>query len=558
MFPRLTSLFFIASLLAHLVSSDRAFAQASGRPSPSVAVSTRAHPAPLPTAPSLVLHGPSEHPRCAEGVHGCFLDQSGAWRSHDAAYLDLLDVEPHYGVAALEAILVVGVGAIWYFAAIEENKLDWDIESLRQRFSRESVRYDNNTFRMNFLLHPLSGAAYYSFPRSNGLNLGAAFAYSVFSSMLWEFGLEFNERLSINDIVTTSIGGMPIGEFIFRLGRYLNSAPGGGNAMQRAFGYTLGVEQAFVDRALDGRHGAPRATVTDALGYDADIAHRFSIDMGFGVGRTDLDDAFFRYDVRVSGDLVALPGYMRAGAFNRAFADANFTHLAVRGVGGARGRGTALYADTILAGYFAQDIRVTDRGLRGFAVAVGSSVGYTHRRERHGTFRDKLGITHLPGLAVEANVLLGRYGVALRGRLHGDFAGVHAMAFDQWDAANPDVPTKTVLERERFYYGWGYSARAELEVTLPYVRAGVNAYYGQYHSDEGLDRAQETIDDGGIDVRASDRVIDAEAFVRLSPFRRRPAYVELTASRQRRLSRVAEFETSRRFEQLSLRLGTVF
>lgn len=542
---------FILAFAALFLASPRAtLAQSAGR--------EVSHPAPLARTPSLVLHGPNEHPRCAEGTYGCFLDLGGAWRSHDAAYTDLLDFEPHYGVAAVEGLLIVGVGAIWYFAAIEENKLDWDIDSLRQRFSRESVRYDSNTFRMNFLLHPLSGAAYYSFPRSNGLPVAAAFTYSVVSSMLWEFGLEFNERLSINDIVTTSIGGMPIGEFIFRLGRYLNSAPGGGSALSRAFGYTLGVEQAFVDRALDGRRGAPDGTVTDGLGYDAAIAHRFSIDTGLGLGRTDTDDAFFRYDVRVSGDLVALPGYMRPGAFDRAFADANITHLEVRGIGGARGAGTELYADTVLAGYFAQDIARTDRGMRGFAVAIGSSVGYTHRRERHATFRDKLGITHLPGLAVDANVLLGRYGVALRGRLHGDFAGVHSMAFDEWADANPGVPTKTVLAREGYYFGWGYSARAELEVTLPYVRLGASGYYGQYHSDEGLDRAQEEVDAGGVDVRASDRVIDAEAYVRLVPSQRRPLYIELTGSRQRRISRVESFEASRRYEALTLRVGTVF
>lgn len=535
---------------------------ASEMPPAADAASVITEPAAPPTAagslvPELTLADRSV--LCGPGVRGCFLDRSGAWRSFEDEYVRLTTPpDRHYGIAAAEEIAFVGVGAIWYFAALEDNKLDWDIDSLRMRFSRESVRYDSNTFPMNFVLHPLSGAAYYGFPRANGLSVPASFAFGAGACLLWEFGLEFNERLSINDLLTTPIGGMPIGEFFNRFARYLNSAPSGGNAWHKAFGYTLGINQAFHDRLLDHRNGSPAGTVTDSLGYDAAIAHRFQIDYGIGFARTNADARFARHEVRILAELVAIPGYLRPGQMSRFYGDANFTRFSLIGLGGPHGNGTELYADAVLFGYYAQSIRPTARGMSGYGVSVGSSVAYTYRRDEHARFLDQLGITHLPGLAVDAHGFHGRFALHVRGRLHGEFAGVRSGAYPYWHARNVGTYTRDVLTRYGYYFGWGYSARVEAEVEAPYVSAGVTASYGRYASHEGLDRNQEAIDAMGLDVRGTDRIIASEVYVRIRPSPRLPLSFELAASRRRRTSRMEGIAHEDSFERLTLRAGVVF
>jgi hypothetical protein len=520
-------------------------------PQPSVAA------APAPMVPELTLADRSV--LCGPGIRGCFLDTSGVWRSFEDEYLRLTTPpDRHYGIAAAEELAFVGVGAIWYFAALEDNKLDWDIDSLRMRFSRESVRYDSNTFPMNFVLHPLSGAAYYGFPRANGLSVPASFAFGAAACLLWEFGLEFNERLSINDLLTTPIGGMPLGEFFNRFARYLNSAPGGGNAWHKAFGYTLGINQAFHDRLLDHRNGSPLGTVTDALGYDAAIAHRFQIDYGIGFARTNADARFARHEVRILAELVAIPGYLRPGQMSRFYGDANFTRFSLVGTGGPHGNGTELYADAVLFGYYAQNIRATARGATGYGISVGSSVAYTYRRDEHARFLVQLGITHLPGLAVDAHGFHGRFALHLRGRLHGEFAGVRSGAYPYWHARNVGTYTRDVLTRYGYYFGWGYSARVEAEVEAPFVGVGVNASYGRYASHEGLDRNQEAIDASGLDVRGTDVVVASEVYLRVRPSPRLPLSLELAASRRRRTSKMEGIGHEDTYERLTLRAGVIF
>lgn len=497
-------------------------------------------------------------PPCGPGVRGCYLARDGRYRSVDATYAtSLVPPKAHYLIAAVEDLTFVAIGAVWYMVALDDNKVDWDIESVRQRFSRESVRFDSNTFTMNFLLHPLSGSAYYAFPRANGLNVGVSATYAFLSSMLWEFGLEFNEKLSINDVIATPLGGMGLGEFFFRLGKYLNSAPGGGDTWHRVLGCSLGVVQCAHDRAADHRRGSAPGTVVDSLGFDAAIAHAFAIRSLFGAARVDEGSSFFRYEVSVDADLVAMPGYLRPGAFGRFYADGNFTRFRVRGLGGPSGNGTFLDSDAVLFGYYAQDVRGEGRP-RGWGLSVGSSVGYTYRRDDHEDFHDRWCLTHFPGLALDLTVLRPRLAMHTRLRGYGDFAGVHSMAFDAWRDANPGVITKPVLEREGYYYAWGGSLRFDLDFEMPWVLVGGSVFAGKYRSQDGLDRHQEEIDAMGVDVHASDGILELEAHLRLYPFRRLPISVEIGGARYLRSSRAGGYTAHASFDRLGAGLGVRF
>jgi hypothetical protein len=102
---------------------------------------------------------------------------------------------------------------------------DWDFPSLKQRLTFEAWRFDNNPFPINFAWHAYDGSQYHLFARSNDLGLLASMGYGIGTSLAWEFGVEFREKVSINDVIVTTGAGTAIGEAVHWLGRYLESAP---------------------------------------------------------------------------------------------------------------------------------------------------------------------------------------------------------------------------------------------------------------------------------------------------------------------------------------------
>jgi Domain of unknown function (DUF3943) len=80
--------------------------------------------------------------------------------------------------------------------------------------------YDEDPFSVNQIGHPYQGGIYHGFARSAGLSYWESLLYTIGGSFLWE---TFGERTppSINDYVTTSIGGSFVGEAAFRMASLL-------------------------------------------------------------------------------------------------------------------------------------------------------------------------------------------------------------------------------------------------------------------------------------------------------------------------------------------------
>lgn len=464
---------------------------------------------------------------------------------------------PKYLRAAVWEVGILGVGAAWYYLVdqpgVERIRPPW-----RDRFTRDVVRLDNNTFEINFIGHPLTGAYCYALPRANGMSLAASAAYGFAASFLWEYVIELQEKISLNDLITTPVSGIAIGEFISRLSVYLNSAPGGGRPIHRAFGWTLGLTQALHD-AWDDLPPTPASVERDALGYDAAIAHRFTWRLGAALAHAE--DANGRdanlplAEALLEGRLVALPGYLRRGTRHGYFGDANVTRMRMRVGAGPSGHGFELDADTILLGLHAQRMRQGRRGPRGASVIFGASLGYHYHRAAFEEFRDRVGSTRLPGPALDIEARGPRFAFFMSARLHPDFAGIYAATFPEWQAVHPGMRTKTILEREGYYYGWGVSESLRLRLELPLFAIETTLAHGRYASHDGLDRDQEALT---FDVEAHDRLFDAEVLARVGLGRRLGFFLELGVSRRTRDSKVGGASLRRRFDQGFARLGQVF
>ncbi|MBN8226830.1 DUF3943 domain-containing protein [Corallococcus macrosporus] len=76
--------------------------------------------------------------------------------------------------------------------------------------------WDADKFTANQLDHPYHGGIYYNIGRDNGLSYWEAAPLTFLGSLQWEVFGE-NNPPSANDVINTSIGGLAVGEVLYRL-----------------------------------------------------------------------------------------------------------------------------------------------------------------------------------------------------------------------------------------------------------------------------------------------------------------------------------------------------
>lgn len=81
---------------------------------------------------------------------------------------------------------------------------------------RTGFVWDNDSYLVNQLGHPYQGGMYFNAARANGMSFWGATPYTVGGSLMWEFFME-NEPPSLNDLFSTTFGGIALGEITFRL-----------------------------------------------------------------------------------------------------------------------------------------------------------------------------------------------------------------------------------------------------------------------------------------------------------------------------------------------------
>jgi len=80
---------------------------------------------------------------------------------------------------------------------------------------RRGWSFDNNDFPVNHWEHPYSGSIYFNSARSHGYDFWHAALFPMAGSALWEYFGE-KQQASINDQVNTTLGGIILGETLYR------------------------------------------------------------------------------------------------------------------------------------------------------------------------------------------------------------------------------------------------------------------------------------------------------------------------------------------------------
>ncbi len=121
----------------------------------------------------------------------------------------------------------VGIGVVGLLWMMPESVSKWDKEDVKEngivkkwkQNVKEGPVIDKDDWAINYIGHPVSGAAYYVVARHAGLSKWQSFGYSAFmSTFVWEYGVEaFAEVPSIQDLLSTPIIGSLMGEYMYQL-----------------------------------------------------------------------------------------------------------------------------------------------------------------------------------------------------------------------------------------------------------------------------------------------------------------------------------------------------
>jgi hypothetical protein len=396
--------------------------------------------------------------------------------------------------AAIDMGAAMALGAAWYQAEIELNKQDFDFgrsfsEQARRLTTGDGYRFDDNERFLN-IGHSFVGSYYHLFARTNGGSMLEAMLFDFTASSVWELTVEHREVVSLNDTVTTSFGGVPFGESLFRLGDFFaRSSPTLGNRVlmstfspARAIGWVYGDD--------------PRPTTAgfDEHGLALDAHHRFAFSYG---GTTSVKDTGAENDAWQSSavadlELIDLPTYGRAGQSDRALGGGEMTRLALSYTGSHRDMQTmSLLARSSLWGKYRQNTRsAMDGDLDGYSAFLGTSTAFDLSYYDFGRFTDFSMAVHLVGPSTDVTLHSSQWRLRLAADLYPDFALVRPLALDDASMREEDVPGPSTLAHD-YYYAIGLTAAARAEASYRGVRAGATIEWNGYDGVEGLDRHQD-------------------------------------------------------------------
>ncbi|BEG99028.1 DUF3943 domain-containing protein [Bacteroides sedimenti] len=128
---------------------------------------------------------------------------------------DSVRMKKHYFRAAIQALSVNA--SVWaynrYIREADFAKISF--HSIHDNIKKGLV-WDNDLFSSNQLLHPFHGSFIYSSARCNGMSYWTSLSYTFAGSLSWEFCAETTPP-SINDLITTTLGGAALGEGTYRI-----------------------------------------------------------------------------------------------------------------------------------------------------------------------------------------------------------------------------------------------------------------------------------------------------------------------------------------------------
>jgi hypothetical protein len=166
--------------------------------------------------------------------------------------------------------------------------------------------WDDNNFDTNMFAHPYHGSLYFNTARANGYDFWESVPFAFAGSFTWEYLFETHHP-SFNDWVMTSVGGIGLGEVLYRLSSAVldNTATGSGRTWREIAGLAISPMRGAT-RLLSGEWFEVGPNPPDRL------PDYWSAQLRLGLRRTSVEDLWTSDTTRVFlralfeyGDLLA-------------------------------------------------------------------------------------------------------------------------------------------------------------------------------------------------------------------------------------------------------------
>jgi hypothetical protein len=141
------------------------------------------------------------------------------------------------------------------------------LEDLREKF-QEGWEWDHDVFATNQFAHPYHGSTYHAAARANGFGFYESIFFDTLGSASWELFTE-TTPLSLNDLISTTLGGASLGEMFHRLYLEINFPLGGLVSPLDAF------NAAVTRRKLPKQSGRNIYGLSVASGIDRNVSLRY-------------------------------------------------------------------------------------------------------------------------------------------------------------------------------------------------------------------------------------------------------------------------------------------
>lgn len=411
---------------------------------------------------------------------------------------------PDYPRAALELVMLLGVGFADYVSKHDLNSLDWDFSyswgGLRNKLSPRGYSFDTNGFDTNFIRHSAAGTAYYWAARSNRLSILESLVAAFVASTTWEYIGELRELASLNDLLTTPMTGLVLGELTLQLGAFFDRSCD--LPSNRVLGALLGPVKTVHD-LLD--EATPlREQQCDRYGFSKRGAHRFELSVVTGVvGTVAGPDAPARPWTRLElhTQVTAVETYGTPGEGTHHFTDGNVSELRWSG---SFARSTwndfSLRGTIIPVGLHHRAISAAMRGhelLFGLLLATEYTVHRFGEWEESSRLRDRYYELDVPGASLQYRRLWGSTILALELQAAAVFLGVDGLALPELRMMRDRPPLPTVARASGYNYALGVRLQPRVSLTHPWFSVG----------------AELAAVNGGV-IRSNDRFEDRSDFAR--------------------------------------------
>lgn len=212
--------------------------------------------------------------------------------------LDIAYYSKKNGALAAGKIIGFNMG-LWAFDryALKADYAYINMHTIKKNLKHGFV-WDNDDLGNNMFLHPYHGSLYFNSARSNGYNYWESSLFALGGSSMWELFLE-NEYPSVNDIMATPIGGMALGETLYRTSDLVldDRLTGSERFGREAAGFLISPMRGLT-RIINGDAWRTRSTSGKQFGVP-DV----SVEISAGVRALELKDEIFDKGVGAALDI---------------------------------------------------------------------------------------------------------------------------------------------------------------------------------------------------------------------------------------------------------------